>query len=63
MTEIDLLDLQDTMGNQLLVLNLKYRHCVDRNEYPAAEVEDMVEAAGKIFLALHKFRGFLREAS
>lgn len=63
MTEKDLLEFQDTMGNQLVILNLKYRHCLDRNEYPAADLEDMVEAAGKIFLALHKLRGIVREAT
>lgn len=59
----DLLEFQDTMGNQLVVLNLKYRHCLDRNEFPVDELEDMVESAGKVFLALHKFRGIAREAT
>ena len=63
MTDQDLLEFQDTMGNQLVILNLKYRHCLDRNEYPAAELEDMELAAGRIFLALHKFRGIVREAT
>ena len=61
MTEKDLLDFEDVMGNQLVILNLKYRHCVDRNEYPAEELADMELAAGRVFLAVHRFRGLATE--
>lgn len=61
MTDQALLDFQDVMGNQLTILGLKYRHCVDRNEYPAEELADMELAAGRVFLAVHRFRGLATE--
>lgn len=57
MIQTPLEDFQDTMGNQLLIINLKYKRCLDRNEFPFEELEHMLECSGKVFLAIHKYMG------